>query len=50
MYLCNFGSSNSKIVIYISLLRPPSNATILTQIGFSKEELCEISHSDLILD
>ena len=50
MYLYNLGSSSSEIAIYSSLLRPLSNATSLTQIGFSKEELCEISHSDLLLD
>ena len=50
MYLCNFGSSSSEIATCSSLLRPLSNATILSQIGFSKEELCEISHSDLFLD
>ena len=50
MYLCTFGSSSSKIVNYNSPLCPLSNATSVIQIGFSKEELCEISHSDLIID
>ena len=50
MYLYNFGSSNSEIATCSSLLRPLSNATSLNQIGFSKEELCEISHGDLLLD
>ena len=31
-------------------LCPLSNATSLTPIGFSNEELCQISHSDLIID
>ena len=50
MYLCTFQSSSSEFVAYISPLCPLSNATSLTQSGFSKEELCEISHSDLLLD
>ena len=50
MYLCNFRSSSSEIVTCNSPLCPLSNATSLIQIVFSKEELCQISHSDLIID
>ena len=50
MYLCNFRSSNSEVATCSSLLRPLSNATSLSQIGFSKEELCTISQDDLIID
>ena len=37
-------------MIYSSPLCPLSNATSLIQIGFSKEELCQISHGDMIID
>jgi len=37
-------------MIYSIPLFPPSNATSVIPIGFSKEELCQISHSDLIID
>ena len=50
MYLYNFRSSSSKIATYNSPLCPLSNATSLIKIGFSKEELCQISHNDLIID
>ena len=50
MYLCTFRTSSSEIVISGSPLCPLSNATSLTPIGFSNEELCQISHSDLIID
>ena len=50
MYLYNFKSSSSKIATCSSPLCPISNATSQIQIGFSKKELCTISHSDLIID
>ena len=50
MYLCNFGSSSSEIVICSSPLCPLSNSTSLIQVGFSKEELCTISQDDLIIE
>ena len=50
MYLYNFRSSSFEIMTYSSPLCPLSNATSRIQIGFSKEELYQISHSDLIID
>src|SRR3984885_4606408 len=50
MYLCTFRTSRSKISTYGSPLCPLSNATSMTPIGFSNEELCQIFHSDLIID
>ena len=50
MYLCNFRSPGSEIAscgIPLSLL---SNLVSLIKIGPSKEDLCQISHNDLIID
>ena len=49
LYLYNCGSRISEISSYKSLLSPLSNPTSLIKIGFSKEELCQISHGDLII-
>ena len=50
MYLCTFRTSSSEIATHGSPLCPLSNATSLTPMGFSNEELCQIFHSDLIID
>jgi len=50
LYLCNFRSPRFEIYSRGSPLIPPSKPSSLIKIGFSKEELCQISHNDLILD
>jgi len=47
MYLCTFGSPQSKISSWGNPLSNLSNTTSLIKIGFSNEELCQISHDDL---
>ena len=49
-YLCDCGSSISEIQHWSSPLNYLLNATGLTWFGFSKTNLCPISHNDLILD
>ena len=49
-YLCDCGSSISEIWHWGILLNYLSNATSLTWFGFPKENLCPISHNDLIMD
>ena len=50
LYLCNFGSPGSEIDSYDKLLSNLSNPVILIKIGFSNEDLCQISHHDLSID
>ena len=49
-YLCYFKFSISEIQHWSSPLNFLLNATGLTWFGFSKTNLCPISHNDLILD
>ena len=49
-YLCDYGSSISKIQHWIHPLNSLLNSTVLTWFGFSKTNLCPISHNDLIMD
>ena len=49
-YLCDFRSLISEIWSWGSPLNPLSNAIGLTWFGFFKENLCPISHNDLIMD
>ena len=49
-YLCDFISSISEIWSYSSPLHLLSNAMGLTWFRFFKENLCPISHNDLIMD
>jgi len=50
LYLCNFASQGSEISSCGSPLSLISNPTVLIKIGFFKNELCPISHDDLIID
>jgi len=50
MYLCNCGSPRSRISSCGNPLSNLSNPTSLIKIGFSKEELCQISHDNLSID
>ena len=50
LYLYNFRSPMSRIKSCSSHMSPLSNIARLIKIGFSKEELCPISHDDLIID
>ena len=49
-YLCDFGSSISKIWHWGGPLNSLLNATGLTWFGFLKTNLCPISYDDLIMD
>ena len=50
MYLCNFGSPKFEIGSCSNPLSNLSNPASLINIGFSNEELCQISHDDLSID
>jgi len=50
LYLYNFRSPRSEISSCGSPLSPLSNPRSLIKIGFSKEDLCQISHDDLIIE
>ena len=50
MYLCNFESPRSEISSYSNPLSNPFNPASLIKIGFSNEELRQISHNDLSIN
>ena len=50
MYFCNFQSPRFEIASCSNPLRNISKPMSLIKIGFSNEELCQISHDRLIID